>query len=164
MESISSILKHRGKSYSVNELPKEATVKLSPVELKIIEKRLSGLSFCQLTGDELKRAADHLLLKASAIVGCPLPETDFYAEALTNEIVEFLNEMGYGELTVDEIVFAMRLNSKGGLRYPSGVDVETTTFKGAYFNLDFLSKVLGTYATLRGMLNRKLQNYLDGYE
>lgn len=146
----------------LKELPK-LEIKLAEVEDKIIEKRLSGLSFCQLAGDDLKHSVDQLILKASAIIGCHLPETEFFADVLTVEIIEFINEMGYGELTIDEIIFAIRLNTRGGLKYPSGIDVEITLFRGSHFNLDFLSKVLGTYTTLRGILDRKLQNYLDGH-
>lgn len=146
----------------LTELPEEK-INLTEVEEKILKKRTSGLSFCQLEGDDFKHGIDQLILKASAITGCQLPQTEFFADILTEEIIAFISEFGYGELTFDELVFAMRLNAKVNLKWPSGVDVEQIPFSGHSFNVDYYSKVLNNYIKLRVLLDRKLENFIDGY-
>lgn len=143
-------------------MPEE--VELSPMEKKIIEHRTTGLSFCQISGDDLKHKIDQLILRASAIVGCPLPNTEFFADIMTDEIITFVREFGYSELTISEILFALRVNAKGGLKYPTGADVEQIPFSGNYFNVDYFSKVLSNYFIIRRIFDRKLENYLDGYK
>ncbi len=76
--------------------------------------------------------------------------------------MEYLNEFGYGELTLQEIILAFRLNTHGGLRYPSGLEVERVPFSGVCFNVDFLAKVLANYMAFRNLLDRKFENFLDG--
>lgn len=137
--------------------------KLTEVEKKIISARLEGKSICQLTDESLRVAADQIILKSAYIVGCPTPETEFYSEGLAKEMIEYLNEFGFSELTLNEIILAIRLNTKGGLKYPSGTDVEKIIFSGTCFNIDFLSKILSNYMTFRNILDRKIENFIDGY-
>lgn len=144
------------------ELPKDK-VKLNRIEELIIEKRLSGVSFCQIEESDLRSGIDHLILKASAITGCDLPQTEFFAEVLTTEIIEFVNEFDYRELTLAEMIFSIRLNSRIDLRFPSGNDIEQVVFSGRHFNINFFSRVLHNYAQLRKSLDRKFQNHIDGY-
>ena len=146
----------------LKELPREE-IKMTPIENKIIEKRLIGMSFCQLEEDILKTSVDELILKGSAITGCALPQTEFFADILTKEIVSYINEFGYGELTLEEIVFSLRLNAKGKLKWPSGVDIVQIKFTGNNFNIDFFANVLYNYFELRDILDRKCQNFIDGY-
>lgn len=146
----------------LKELPREE-IKMTAIENKIIDKRLIGLSFCQLDDDSLKTSVDELILKASAITGCALPQTEFFADILTKEIVSYINEFGYGELTIDEIIFSLRLNAKGKLKWPSGVEIEQIKFSGNNFNIDFFANVLFNYFQLRDILDRKCQNFLDGH-
>lgn len=147
----------------LNEIPETSKVKLTDVEKQIISGRLDGLSICQLTDDEQKLVADEIILKAAYIVGCPTPLTDFYADGLSKEMIEYINQFGFGELTLSEIILALRLNTKGGLKFPTGVDIEKVIFAGTCFNVDFLSRVLSNYMALRNILDRKLENYIDGY-
>lgn len=147
----------------LKELPEE-NPKLTPIEKKIIQYRLSGMSFCQLSGDRLKCELDRLILKSAAITGCPLPETELFADTVTSEIIIFMNEFGYETFTCDEILLALRLNSKGGLKWPSGMEIDRISFSGNCFNIDFLAKILSNYASLRNNLERKIQNSIDGYE
>lgn len=146
----------------LGELPKDK-IRLSNVEELIIAKRLVGISFCQIEPDKVKSNIDHLILKASAITGCELPQTEFFADVLTQEIVEFLNEFGYEEFTIAEMIFAIRLNSRIDLRWPSGNELEQVQFSGRNFNINFFSRVLFNYDQLRKSLDRKFQNFIDGY-
>lgn len=141
----------------------EDKLKLTDAEKKIIKSRQDGPSFSQLTEKELRFTADQIILNAAAISGCPVPITDFFAEVLTNQINEYINEFGFNELTVKEIILAFQLNTKGGLRHPSGLEIDKIHFSGNCFNIDFLSGVLSNYLALRNHLDRKLENFLDGY-
>jgi hypothetical protein len=144
-------------------MPEENLNKFSEVEKKIINARLDGLSLSQLGESDLRLAADEIILKSAYIVGCPTPLTDFYANGLCNEMMEYINQFGFHELTLAEVILAIRLNTKGGLRFPTGVDVEKVVFVGSCFNIDFLSKVLSNYMAFRNILDRKLENQIDGY-
>lgn len=143
-------------------MPKDS-LKLLEVENLIIKSRLEGLSFCQLEGNDLRVATDKIIFVTGAIVGCPLPQTEGFAEIISNEIVIFINQYGYEELTLDEILTALRLNAKGGLRFPTGIEVDHVSFTGNCFNIVYLSKVLSNYKSFRDILDRKLQNFIDGY-
>lgn len=133
------------------------------MEKMIISKRLRGLSFCQLEGNDIRLATDRILLVGAAISGCPLPQTEGFAEILSEEIISFVNDCGYGEYTVEELLLSFRLNAKGGLRFPSGLEVEYVPFAGNCFNVNYFSKVLYGYKTFREILDRKMQNHIDGY-
>lgn len=161
-QSLASTLKHREKTLCLDcsqNLPK----KLTEVELKIIEKRLKGLSFCQLDEDGIRYATDQIIMKGAAIYGCGLPQTEGFAKIISDEFAVFILEHGYRELTTEEMLLAMRLNARGGLKYPSGVDVEVIDFYGNFMNVDFFAKVLYSYLALRNILDRKIQNHADGY-
>jgi hypothetical protein len=161
-KSLAAIIEHKQRKYALADLPKDC-LKFLEVELRIIESRLNGLSFCQLEGNNLRVATDQILLSGAAISGCPLPHTEGFAEILSNEIIEFVNEYGYGELTLEEILTALRLNARGGLKLPTGIEVEHVPFSGNCFNVVYLSKVLSNYKTFRDILERRLQNFIDGY-
>lgn len=141
----------------------EDKLKLTEAEKKIIKNRQIGLSFSQLPENELRFTADQIILNAAAISGCPTPLTDFFAEVLTSQMNEYINDFGFNELTVSEIVLAFQLNTKGGLRHPSGLEIDKVHFSGTCFNIDFMSGVLSNYMALRKHLDRKLENFLDGY-
>lgn len=138
--------------------------KISEPEEKIFKGRLNGRSFCELAGNDLQASVDQIMLRGAAISGCNLPGTDFFAQIISQEIITFINEYGYSELTMAEILTAMRLNAKGGLRWPGGDYIEKVYFSGNCFNIDYLSKILSNYKSLRDYLDRRLQNLIDGYE
>ncbi len=138
-------------------------IKLTELENKIISARLEGLSFNQIDTNKLRWHVDQIMLRGAAISGCVVPATEFFAEIISEEITEFILGFGYGELTYAEILLAMRFNSKGGFKFPTGVELETISFFGYCFNVDYFSKVLSNYNTIRNLLDRKLQNFIDGY-
>lgn len=128
-----------------------------------MEARQDGLPFSELDEDESKTSIDQIMLRGAAICGCPLPHTEFFADIISDEIKKFVNDFGYSDLTLEEILLSLRVNSKGGLRHPSGVEIEQVGFIGNCFHVDFLSKVLNNYFAFRTNLDRKFQNHLDGY-
>jgi hypothetical protein len=133
------------------------------VEEKILDARLVGVSFSQLNSDQLRSATDQIMLKGAAISGCPTPLTEGFAEIIANELIIFINDYGYSNLTLKEILTAMRLNAAGGWKWPGGDVIERIEFSGACFNVTFISKVLYPYLVLRTTMDRKFQNKLDGH-
>lgn len=112
----------------------------------------------------MRTTCDKIILKTAAISGCPVPQTDYFAEVLTTEITEFINEFDFKYFTFWEIVLALRFNAKGGLRSPgNGHFISKVQFSGTCFNINFLSEVLNNYSLLREGLDRKFQNVIDGY-
>jgi len=103
------------------------------------------------------------MLRGAAVSGCVVPGTEFFAEIIAEELTAFILEFGYKDLTYDEIILALRINSKGGYKYPTGVDLEPVVFFGNCFNVDYFSKILSNYMVIRTLLDRKLQNVIDGY-
>lgn len=136
---------------------------LTELENKIISARLDGVSFNQIASDKLRWYVDQIMLRGAAISGCVVPGTEFFAEIISEEITEFILGFGYGELTYAEILLAMRFNSKGGFKFPTGVELESVSFFGHCFNVDYFSKVLLNYYSIRKLLDRKLQNFIDGH-
>lgn len=96
------------------------------------------------------------MIRIAGLYGCALPSTEFYARFIADEIKIFFKDFGYGELTLEEILLAFRLNVLPGF--------ETIPFSGLCVNVDFISKVINEYLNTRKLLDRKLQNKLDGYE
>jgi len=123
---------------------------------------LDGLSFNQIE-DKVRWYIDQIMLRGAAISGCAVPNTEFFAEIIADELLIFILDFGYGDLSYNEILLALRLNAKGGYKYPTGLDLEIVPFFGNCFNIDYFSKVVSNYKIMRGLLDRKLQNYLDGY-
>ncbi len=107
---------------------------------------------------------DKLILNAAAITGCGLPQTEFFAEILTEQVKVFLTEYGYEMLTSEEISLALFLNEKRNVRLMSGIELVYVDFVGNHFNVSYLSKILHNYGVLRGCLDRKFQNFIDGHE
>ena len=163
MESNSSILKHRGKNYSLKEI-KNIEIELTNFEAQVIQARLTGVSFCQIEKDKVRWHVDQIMLRGAAISGCVVPTTEFFAEIIAEEISVFILEFGYKDLTYDEILLALRINSKCGYKFPTGIELESVPFFGNCFNVDYLSKILLNYMAIRNILDRKLQNIIDGYK
>lgn len=139
------------------------TIKLTAVEEKILAGRLLGISFCELNKKETREAVDQIILRGSAITGCKLPQTDFFADFIAEEVSVFINDFGFSELTPGEILLALRLNECRSLKFPSGVEIERVEFSGHCFNIAYFSKVLANYKVLRNLLDRKFQNHIDGH-
>lgn len=162
MENLAAIIKHRGKIYSLKEIP-SIEIKLSDFENKIIEARLQGVSFCQIDDSKIKWHIDQIMLRGAAICGCALPNTEFFADIIGEELLDFILNYGYKELTYQEVLLALRFNAKGGFGLPTGLELEIISFFGNCFNIDYISKVLTNYGKIRTLLDRKLQNVIDGY-
>lgn len=144
-------------------LATDQVMKLSKIDQLIIGCRLSGESYVEMDEKTRRVALDKIIVKTAAICGCPLPNTDFFADVICEELYGFMLDFGYEEFTLAEITLALRMNMKVGLKYPTGIEIEVIPFTGHCFNVTFISKVLSNYMTIRLLLDRKLQNIIDGY-
>ena len=136
----------------------QSTIPLNLAERKIVEARMTGLSFGQLEEGPRRVAVDQIMIRAAAICGCILPNTEFFATFIAEEISIFILQYGYEELTLEEILLAFRLNAK------DNADVDYVSFSGSCINVDYVAKILGRYIVQRKLLDRKFQNKIDGYE
>lgn len=162
MENLAGTLNHKGKNYLLKDL--EGTMNLTKTEKKIIDARLVGSSFSQLGEKEIKTTVDQIMLRVAAICGCALPNTEFFAKFISEEISKFILDFGYSNLTLEETLLAFRLNSYGGLKNTTGETITAVSFTGNSVNVDYIAKVLLNYMAIRNFLDRKLQNKIDGYE
>lgn len=136
---------------------------LSNIDLLIIDARYSGLSIFEIDPELIRAEIDEILIRGSAIYGCKLPISDFFAKYLFEETYDLLIN-GYAEYTIQEVLLALRLNIIVRFKIIVGIDVEYIPFSGETFNVDFLSSVLNGYSSFRNNLNRRIQNLIDGYE
>lgn len=136
---------------------------LVEVDYRIIDSRLEGISIFQYESLELKKYFNVVMLKISAITGAVIPPDARFIEIIRDEIVDFLLKFGYSNLTISEIILAFNLNSSIDMRYPVGIDLSKIELFGAHLNVDYISRVLHNYTTIRNLLDRKLENTIDGY-
>lgn len=136
---------------------------LVKVEHDILNERRVGISICQKVGVSLKVDVDQLILIGAAIFGCAIPTTEYFADIIGKELILFIYESEIESLTFDEMLLAMRFNTKSNFNPPKGLDIELVSFTGAYFNISFFSKIIFNYLQVRNQLDRKIQNQIDGY-
>lgn len=133
------------------------------IDKKILKARCSGLSFCELNEDDSRVATDKIMFTGAAASGSALPQTEFFAKFIADVLIDFINNFGYEELTLDEILLAIMINADGRTRTISGEHLEQIEFTGVCFNVGYISKILKNYKTLRDSLDRQLENKLNGY-
>lgn len=137
--------------------------RLNDVQKKILDARQLGLAISQEDEVTTKFWINEIMLSGAALSGCQLPTTDFFADKIVEEMKISFLDFGYSEYTFREILLAMRLNTKIGIKYPSGDVIEPVTFVGNCFNIAFLSRILYNYSVLRNNLDSIIFNFLDGY-
>lgn len=123
-----------------------------------------GKPFSEMSETELQAAADKIILKCSAFTGGEMPFTDFFASILSESIIDFLQRMGYAILNLNEIILSMEMNLSHAHKLPSGIELIQVDFSGRCVNLTFISKVLHNYMVVRNYLDRRFQNFMEGYE
>jgi hypothetical protein len=137
---------------------------MTAVEKLIFGARLKGASISTVPEEELNKILNDIVIRLTAICGCPLPNTEYFANILAKEINDFLIKFKFEQYTLSEIILAFQLNSGGYLKHPTGENIESIKFTGAFLNIDYMAKVLNNYREVRNLLDRKLQNHIDGYE
>lgn len=137
--------------------------KPSEIELKILKARIKGYSFCELSEADKRIVVDEIMFRGAAHCGCSLPQTELFAKYIAEEISVYIEEHGHGELTLEEILLAIRLNSRGDLKNPAGEDMQQVLFSGVCVNVIYAARILKNYKVLRDNFDRKLQNLIDGH-
>lgn len=145
----------------MTDLP-DISNKLTKIEKKIIELRKKGKSFFELDESETRLATDMIMIDGSSLYGCPLVFSELLASAISRQIENYIND-NYPEISDDEIIFALQINMQSDIRFPSGELIPVVEFYGSQFNVSFLVKVIEKYMRIRNILDRKLQNLIDGY-
>lgn len=159
---LAAILNHGGRKLWLNDFVKELK-RPTKIEVRIIKARSEGLSFCELDGDDQRIAIDQIMFRGAAICGCNLPQTEMFATYVADEISSFILEFGYEELTLNELLLALKINAFGKIKNPAGEDIEQVCFTGNTINVFYLGKILKNYKVLRDNLDRRIQNQIDGY-
>lgn len=113
--------------------------------------------------DFLTSVLEDSLVNISVISGHKIPTDKNYSYLLVKELLVYLYEYGFDNLTIQEIILAFRLNCKCNFRYPSGDYAEPVSIFGEYISVDYVSRVLHTYLTFRNILDSNLKNIIDGY-
>jgi hypothetical protein len=121
----------------------------------VSEARRNGPSFEDICPEDREVRLDEIMLRIASICGCALPNTEFFARYIADEIEKYILSFGYAECTVDEIVLAFRINA---------VSVDHINFTGVCLNVDYIAKVLKAYSEIRKLFENKLKNKIDGYE
>jgi hypothetical protein len=156
------VIIHRQKTHLLDSFDPIAT-KQSDVDKKIISARLTGDAFGDLDESILNSVYADLLVKIACITGAELPVSESMSKYLVGELDAFLIEFNYAELTEEEILLAFRFNCGNYLRNAGGDYVDNIPLFGKYLSVDYISKVLYNYSVVRFQLDRKLQNFIDGY-
>jgi hypothetical protein len=100
-----------------------------------------------------------MIQNVCAISGCPMPSGE-YLDTFESCLSSFISKFGFDELSYSEVVLAFELNvvaAENDSDYPS------VRFIGKNLSVDFFAKTLNVYVAQRQVLDRKLQNIIDGY-
>lgn len=103
----------------------------------------------------------HLSLVISSLTGIAIPDTDLMFNAFIEQLYAFICKFGYGKYTVSEIILAFQFNAFGNLRMPMGDYLTPVELIGKYINVSYIAKVLDNYKSVRFVLDRKLENFID---
>lgn len=155
---------HRGNIYLIGDFPKKEA-KLKLIETLVIDVRgdEDSVSFSEMDADERQLAWDNILFYGTACTGCQVPTTDILASRIASQISNYIFSFGYKDYTEREIELAMQLNAHNNFDELGALDLKVVEFTGIYFNLNYFASVLGNYKKIRDHIDRKFQNFLDGY-
>jgi len=127
------------------------------VKKLIIRARGRGLSFFEVAPEYIRSFTDSVIISIAAITGAELPESDLLANSLSKEVEVLLNDFGYSDLTLEEVLLAVRLNYSSSFKNPYGTDFEIGV-AGNRVNVAFLSVVLNNYKTYRDFMDIEFEN------
>lgn len=82
---------------------------------------------------------------------------------VVSEMCSFFKKSIFSHLSYEEYYLALQINATAGLKIPAEIDGEQIKASGATVNVKFLADVMNFYIQFRNQLDRKLQNFLDGY-
>lgn len=129
----------------------------------VLDARTSGeLSFSQMDDEKQNGIALMLIFRISVISGLRIPENQSFLDELAKQIVKYITKFGFKNLTESEMEVALQINIPSRFSYPSGFSMEIIEPFGDSVNVTFFGKVLNNYMGLRWLVDRRLQNFIDG--
>lgn len=136
---------------------------LGKIEYLVIDARLDGKTFSQMTDEESVIATNQIILSSSVGFGCDLPFTEMFSNVLSEQILLLINNCGFENYTLSEVLLSLQINLMHPLPSYLAVELNEVVFSGRCVNVNFISKTLNNYKAIRYQLDRKLQNFIDGY-
>ena len=137
--------------------------KILSYEKKVLEARVKeNLSISQISDDVLLLEMEEVIYRVSKISGMEFSESQSDLFFLKSELIIFLKNFGYLNLNLDEILLAFRINCDVSVVLKSGIEIEKIKLPKT-ISVDVFSSVLKNYMIFRNVVDRKLQNIIDGY-
>lgn len=130
-------------------------------EATILKLRGEGLSFCQLDESDQQLAIDEIIFTACNGCGADVPHGEMFLKYLLREVANMIL-VRFKELTLAEIIGAIRLNTGGGV-IPNiyGEDLDRIKFSGTFIHVDYLARVLSNYKILRDNVDSRFRYELS---
>lgn len=104
-----------------------------------------------------------LISSCVAIYGFFPPSSVDMMNLLAKEFKNYFLNHGFSYLSYEEFYLAMQLNARKNLSYPYSIESEPIKVSGATVSVKFVSDVMCLYLQFRSYLDRKIQNYIDGF-
>lgn len=104
-----------------------------------------------------------LVLRISVLAGVDEPKTERALNFFIEELWVLLCLPRFKSLSFDEVLFAFRLNTECDARYVSNEFIDQIEPINEKISIDFISKVLNNYMTLRAGIEVLVKNIIDGY-
>ena len=139
-------------------------MKLNELEMQIVKQRIEQTdSIAELQADVFKPALFKTVVAISHISGGALPKSEAFLDMFIDELYIFLLEYGYGSFAITEIILAFRININTKLRQPSGITLDRVELKTNELSIEYISDILHQYSIFRNSIDRKFENFIDGY-
>lgn len=139
-----------------------SSLRLTIEQKMVMKARFVGKSFWEIDADKHRHATDEIIIAAAAITGAAMPETELLGKYISDEVIELITNYGYEDLTVEEIITAIRINAANIIKNPFGEDLSVVELPYRVCT-NFLAGVLRNYKVLRNGIDRVIENKLSGY-
>lgn len=148
----------------LKDVPEETVARLMPIDLEIIKARCAiDFSIEELTLTDRENIADEIMISCSATFGCQLPASKEISDSVSKGIRKLFEREGYKDLSEEEIHLAMSFNFDQNVAFPDALEIQQVKNSGQFVNVEFVSKIVYNYMLIRKFLDRKLQNFIDGF-
>lgn len=132
------------------------------MERMIFDARCIGLSFSQLGSEQQSDVCSELIVKTATSTGLKLPTNETFCLVLEKQLIQYINDCGFSNFTAEEFDLSLLFNLENDIPLPSGIDIEKISPFGDAVSVSFISRLLKNYLIVRKMIDRKLQNFIDG--
>ncbi len=95
-------------------------------------------------------------------MGFKIMPNEMFVTDLCESIVEFFRDFGFGGLSWEEVYLAMKINGNTDKRQLDKIDFTYVQMETPHFNIAFLSSCLTSYMAVRGIVQAKIENMING--